>query len=280
MTTPNRQFRRRAASGFTLVELMVGMVISMLLILAASSLYISQRRTNSTQGDVGEIQENARAIAQLLQRQARQIGYSDFLYTNNDFVSPTLEATNDGGANTSDTLTLRYYGSSMAGGDPFAAPGSPTFPKADGSSVDCSGNDVNGNVQTTEIYSIVKDADGVPWLQCEVNGTPTPLFRNVEALQILLGEDTDNDMVVNRFVRPGAAANMDNVLAVRVSVVLRGNSTTNPDMVKTKINHFGTTYAPGDLAPNGDAGSVMQLAADGRLHRHFTFYIALRNRLT
>jgi type IV pilus assembly protein PilW len=265
MTTSNRQFRRRAASGFTLVELMVGMVISMLLILAASSLYISQRRTNSTQGDVGEIQENARAIAQLLQRQARQIGYSDFLYTNNDFVLPTLEATNDGGTNTSDTLTLRYYGSSKAGGDPFAAAGTPTFPQADGSSVDCSGADVNGNVQTTEFYSVVKDADGVPWLQCEVNGTATPLFRNVEALQILLGEDTDNDQVVNRFVPPG---------------VLRGNGTSNADMLKPTINHFGATYAPNDVAPNGDAGSVMQLATDGRLHRHFTFYIALRNRLT
>ncbi|MWL88154.1 PilW family protein [Cupriavidus sp. SW-Y-13] len=275
----NRPIRRRAASGFTLVELMVGMVISMLLILAATSLYISQRRSNATQGDVGEIQENARAIAQLMQRQARQIGYTDFLFTNNDFVSPSLEVTNDTGANTSDSLTLRYFGSSQAGADPYAAAGSPNFPKADGGTVDCSGNDVSGNVQTTEVYAIVNDANGVPWLQCTVNGMATPLFRNVEAFQILLGEDTDGDGVVNRFVRPGATASIDDVLAVRVSVVLRGNDTNNAEMKKPTINHFGDSYAPKDVAPAGDAGSVVKTATDGRMHRHFTFYIALRNRL-
>ncbi len=279
MTRPNRQIRQHAARGFTLVELMVGMVISMLLILAASSLYISQRRSNSTQGDVGEIQENARAIAQLLQRQSRQTGYTDYTFTN-DFLDPELDASNDTGANASDKLTLRYYGSSQAGADPSAASNAATFPKADGGIVDCSGNNVSGNVQTTEIYSIVKDAAGVPWLQCEVNGTATPLFRNVEAFQILLGEDTDADRTVNRFVPPGAAVTLDNVVALRVSIVLRGDSTTNPNAANLVVNHFGTTYAPNDVAPGGDGGSVMKLAADGRLHKHFTFYIALRNRLT
>ena len=278
MTTPNRQIRRHAARGFTLVELMVGMVISMLLILAASSLYISQRRSNSTQGDLGEIQENARAIAQLLQRQSRQTGYTDFMFSN-DFALPELDASNDDGTNSSDKLILRYYGSSQAGADPYAASSATNYPKADGGMVDCAGNDVSGNLQTTEIYSIVNDAYGVPWLQCEVNGTATPLFRNVEAFQVLLGEDTDIDKTVNRFVRPGAAANLDNVLALRVSVVLRGTGTNNPTPTKLVINHFGTTYAPNDLAPNNDAGSVMKLADDGRLHKHFTFYIALRNRL-
>ncbi|WP_137925140.1 PilW family protein [Cupriavidus sp. 2SB] len=279
MTTSNRHIRRRAASGFTLVELMVGMVISMLLILAATSLFISERRTHATQGDVGEIQENARAIAQLLLRQARQIGYTDFLFASNEFASPSLEATNDTGVNASDSLTLRYFGSSQAGADPAAAADSPHFPQADGSTVDCSGNDVSSNVETTEVYSILNDPDGVPWLQCVVNGVATPLFRNVEAFQLLLGEDTDDDGVVNRFVPPGATAHIDNVVALRVSVLLRGASTNNPIMEKPIVNHFGNTYAPNDVAPAGDAGSVVRIAADGRLHRHFTFYIALRNRL-
>lgn len=268
---------RRAAKGFTLVELMVGMIISMLLILVATSLYLSQRRNNNTQGDLGEIQENARAIGQLLQRQTRQAGYTDFTFTANAFTDPKLDATNDDGVNSSDSLTVRYYGSSQAGADPTAASG-PTAPVGDGSAVDCAGNNVSANVLVTEVYALVNDANGVPWLQCTVNGTATPLFRNVESFQILLGEDTDADQTINRFVRPGAAT-MDNVRALRVSMVLRGNSTTNPAPTSLVLNHFGTAYAPGNAAPSGDAGSVTNLANDGRLRKHYTFFIALRNRL-
>lgn len=279
MTPPIRSIRR-PANGFTLVELMVGMVISLLLIVVASSLYLAQRVENASQGDIGEIQDNARAIAQLLQRQVRQAGYTDFTFPANAFVDPTLDTTNDSGAHSSDTLTLRYYGSSLAGADPNAAPSSPNAPAPDGSVVDCAGNDVNANVLVTEVYSIIDDANGIPWLQCTVNGTATPLFRGVEAFQILLGEDTDGDQTVNRYVRPGVAT-MPNVTALRVSVVLRGNSRNNPAPTSSIVNHFGTTYAPANVAPNGDAGSVMNLPSpsDGRLRKHYTFFIAIRNRL-
>ncbi|WP_423198136.1 MULTISPECIES: PilW family protein [unclassified Cupriavidus] len=271
---------RRRVSGFTLVELMVGMVISLLLILVASSLYISQQRSNNTQGDLGEIQENARAIAQLLQRQARQVGYTDFTFTANTFgANETLDASNDDGANTSDSLTFRYFGSSLPGGDPAAAPGSASAPKADGTVVDCSGNDVNANVLVSEVFSIAKDAAGTPWLQCTANGgAPTPLFPGVESFQVLLGEDTDGDQTINRYVAPGAAV-MANVRALRVSLILRGRNTTNPRPESLVVNHFGATYAPANAAPAGDAGSVTNLADDGRLYKHYTFFIALRNRL-
>jgi type IV pilus assembly protein PilW len=276
MTMSNRHIHR-PAKGFTLVELMVGLVISMLLVLVAISLYMSQRRSNNTQGDIGEIQENARAIAQLLQRQTRQAGYSDFTFSN-IFLNPTIEASNDGGLNNSDSMTIRYYGAALPGADPAAAPGDATYAVADGSVVDCAGNDVNANTLVTEVYSIANDANGVPWLQCAVNGAVTPLFRGVESFQILLGEDTDADLTVNRYTRPGTAT-MTNVVAMRISMVLRGTSTTNPAPTSLVLNHFGTVYAPGNVAPAGDGGSVTNLANDGRLRKHYTFYIALRNRL-
>lgn len=277
MTMPNRHIRRPAAKGFTLVELMVGLVISLLLILVATSLYLSQRRTNSTQGDLGEIQENGRAIAQLLQRQLRQAGYSDFTF-GLTFANPTIEATNDGGVNQSDTLTLRYYGSALPGANPAAAPGDADYPVADGSVVDCAGNEVNANTLVTEVYAIVNDVNGVPWLQCTVNGAATPLFRGVESFQVLLGEDSDGDYTVNRYIAPGVAA-VSNVVAMRVSMVLRGPSTGNPAPTSLVLNHFGTVYAPGNAAPANDVGSVTNLANDGRLRKHYALSIALRNRL-
>lgn len=274
-----RPLRSRHASGFTLVEVMVGMIISLLLLLAASSMFIAQQRTNQTQGDLAEIHENARAISQLLQREARQAGYTDFTFANNTFgTANKLEATNDDGINVSDTVTFRYFGGSTTDSNPWAASGAAGAPVADGTVVDCTGKDVNGNAMVTEVYSIVQAADGTPWLQCSVNGVNTPLFPNVEGFQVLMGEDLEGDLTVNRYVRPGVA-DLSKVRALRISLVLRGKSTTNPAAATPFISHFGTGYAKGNVAPGGDAGSIFNVPADGRLRKHYAFYVAIRNRL-
>jgi len=265
---------RAAPAGFTLIELMVALVISMLLIIAVSSTYLSQRMSYNTQGDIADIQANARAIAQLLMRDGRLAGYSDFTADKTFDGVNIVDGTNDLGVNTSDTLTFRYYGASKPGMTESAS-----GVKADGTAVDCAGNVVDSFTMTTEIYSIVNDASGVPWLQCAVNGNPgTLLFRGVERFQILFGEDIDGNQSVDRYTRPGVA-NPGNVVAIVASLVLRGNSTTNPNPSSATLNHFGKGYAPADTAPAGDAGSVAVLPADGRLRKHFTFYIAVRNRL-
>ncbi|NYH98118.1 PilW family protein [Cupriavidus plantarum] len=278
----SRRFQRpvnRHARGFTLVEVMVGMVISLLLLLAASSLFIAQQRTNATQGDVAEIHENARAISQLMQREARQAGYSDFEFANNTWGgAETIEASNDDGVNRSDSLTLRYFGASGPGADPWAVPGTPSAATPDGTAVDCTGKEVSANVLTTEVFNIVQAPDGTPWLQCVVNGVATPMFPNVESLQLLLGEDTDNNKTIDRYVRPGVA-DVSKVRALRISFVLRGKSTTNIAPAAAAINHFGPGYASGDIAPAGDAGAIFNLPADGRLRKHYAFYVAVRNRL-
>ena len=269
----------RSHGGFTLVEVMVGMVISLLLLLAATSMFIAQQRTSTTQGDVAEIHENARAISQLIQREARQAGYTDFLFDKNTFPGDErISATNDDGINTSDSLTLRYFGASLPGADPDAAASSPSAAMPDGTVIDCKGDEVNANALTTEVYAVVQAPDGTPWLQCTVNGVSTPMFPNVESLQILMGEDTNDDKTIDRYVRPGVA-DASKVRALRISFVLRGKSTNNPAPSAAVINHFGTGYAVGNVAPAGDAGSIFNLPADGRLRKHYAFYVAIRNRL-
>lgn len=263
----------RHTHGFTLVELMVGLVISMLLLIVISSFYLSQRASYGTHTDLAGIQENARAIAQLLQRDVRQAGYNDFPAGTTFANANTIDATNDTGTNTSDTLTFRYFGS-----DALAAAASVPTPNPDGTIVDCTGKGVSNIVLQAETFSIANDASGMPWLQCTANGTTTPLFPGVERFQVLLGEDTDGDQAINRYVPPGVAV-MANVRAMVVSVVLVGDSLSNPAPVSATLNHFGTAYAPANVAPASDAGSVVQLPVDGRLRKNFTFYIAVRNRL-
>ncbi|MCY0856151.1 PilW family protein [Cupriavidus sp. D39] len=157
----NRSGKVRVPAGFTLVELMVSLIISMLLIIAIASLYLGQLRSYDTQSDLSLVQESARAIGQMLQRDARQAGYTDYA-TLNRFGSATniIDAVNDQGTNSSDTLSFRFYGSST--------PGAAT---ADGSIVDCTGTAAQNATLIFETYSVVTDATtGEPWLQCSVNG--------------------------------------------------------------------------------------------------------------
>jgi type IV pilus assembly protein PilW len=249
--------------GFSLVELMVGMVIGLLLLFVVSSVFLSQRASNNTQGDLGSIQENARGISQLLQREVRLAGYSDATLLNTFGAKEIMNATNDMGANTSDALTVRFFGASR-----------PATTTADGTVSNCLGVATAGDVLSEDTFTITNDPAGRPWLSCN----DTPLFPGVESFQVLLGEDTDGDLAINRYV-PAGAATMANVRAVLISVVLRGETLTNPTPDSLAINHFGSSYAPANVAPAGDAGSMVLIPSDGRLRRHFSFYIAMRNRL-
>lgn len=257
--------RSGTGRGFTIVELMVGMVIGMLLLLIVTSIYLAQRLTYRSQSDLDEIQENARSIGQLLQREARQAGFRDVTVLNDFAGAEVVDATNDAGPNSSDTLIFRYFG--------FSAPGAGAG-AADGTIVDCAGNVVDNATAQTDTFAIGNDPLNQPWLQC--NGTP--LFPGVESFQVLMGEDTDGDLAINRYVRRELAT-MANVRALLVSVVIRSTGTTHPNPANATINHFGTGYAPANVAPANDAGSVTVAPADGRLRRQFTYYIAVRNRL-
>jgi len=75
-----RQFRalelsgRRRASGFSLIELMTAMLLSMLLIAAAVSVFVSNKRVYASTEGLGRIQENARIAFELMSRDIREAG--------------------------------------------------------------------------------------------------------------------------------------------------------------------------------------------------------------
>jgi len=101
-------------------------------------------------------------------------------------------------------------------------------------------------------YTIADGNSGQPGLFRSENGAaPMELVEGVENLQILYGEDTNNDEAAN-FYGAADAVNMDRVVSVRVNLTLRS------------------------LADNivADAGPV-----DRRLRRTFSSTIVLRNRV-
>lgn len=95
--------------------------------------------------------------------------------------------------------------------------------------------------------------------------TAEELVEGVEDMQILYGEDTNADENIDSYVAANAVVNWDNVLAVRINLLLRS--------VENSV-----VSSPQAVAFNG--GTVNSgVGADGRLRKVFTATIGVRNRL-
>ncbi len=262
---------RRRQAGVTLIELMISLVLGLLVVLAASGMFLSSKQTSRVQSDSALLQETGRYVLETLGRELRMAGYRDYTagvaFT---AATPPLSMANDTGLNSSDELTVRYFGSSAAGGG------------ADSGVLDCLGNPVAANVLSVNRYYVAAEATtGEPALHCESSsapGAPVVLVTGVESLQILYGEDTDTDGAPNRYA-PAGAVDPDRVISAIVSAVIRGERLTDPAGGTTLHNHFGAAYAPGDVAPGTDTGAVFDPPDDRRPRRMFQFTIGLRNRI-
>ncbi len=69
-------FIDKKMSGFSLVELMVAITISLIVLAAVSTLFVSSKRTYSTQDRLGRLQENARFAMHFLTTDLRHAGYT------------------------------------------------------------------------------------------------------------------------------------------------------------------------------------------------------------
>ncbi len=116
----------------------------------------------------------------------------------------------------------------------------------------------------TNIYYIGTGASGAPALFRQSlisNGAlvAQELAEDVENLQVLYGEDTNNDGIANRYVTANNVGAMANVASVRVSLLVR--STDNIATTPQSYSYNGATTVPADL----------------RIRRVFTTTVKLRN---
>src|SRR3546814_14167941 len=65
---------KAAQRGFTLIELMVAMVLGLLVVAAAGSLFMSSRKVYGTTASINRIQENQRIAFEILARAVREAG--------------------------------------------------------------------------------------------------------------------------------------------------------------------------------------------------------------
>jgi type IV pilus assembly protein PilW len=116
----------------------------------------------------------------------------------------------------------------------------------------------------TVSYFIAPDAAGTGsrslWRKV-ADGAPEELAAGVENMQVLYGEDTDNDRSVNRYVTADNVTDMDQVRSLKLSFLmatLTNNITSSPQ----PYTFNGVTVTP----------------ADRKLRRVFSTVVNLRNR--
>jgi type IV pilus assembly protein PilW len=287
--------------GLSLVELMIALTIGMVLAIVATQAYMSASTAQSSQTDLTRIQESARFAFDLFAREARLAGYRNnavpgdawLSFDTSQATTSYIAGTNDpatvdlgGGVvptvlNLSDTITFRYYGHDNNAVPPDAA---------DGSILDCQGNAIRRADLLSETIYVAADAanNNEPTLFCgsvltTAGGTVTrvqvPLIPGIESVQILYGEDTDGDGVINRYIPINAVTDRGNIKAVWVSAVIRGPGSSVVAAQTQTFNHFGLVYAPLNVAPGGDGGSVFAGPNDARPRRVISTVVALRNNL-
>ncbi|OUR65235.1 pilus assembly protein PilW [Methylophaga sp. 42_25_T18] len=117
---------------------------------------------------------------------------------------------------------------------------------------------------TTKSFYIRNNADGVPSLYQRIsNDTAVELVEGIENMQILYGVDTDNDDAVDQYITAATVTNWDNVVSVRVSLLLR-------TLADNLVVGGAQTYS---------FNGVAITAADNRLRAVFSRTISLRNRV-
>lgn len=225
MNTPTRFGRSRSTQrGLTLVELMVAMVISLLIVLAATVALVVARQGFVNVDAASQLRDNARFAEDLIQRLGVQAGYRDLFHAaydksaGTDGVDPNAvpntfvygfnnkargdsdnwyEATVNRSPGTlgygSDVLVLRFQ----------PATSNSNATQTDQAMIDCSGNPPDASPKdrydrVASALHVKVGSDGEPALMCtrwgvDSSGTTTsetlPVISGVEDFQVLYGVD-------------------------------------------------------------------------------------------
>lgn len=308
-----RQSIQRATRGFTLIEMMVALIITLLVLVATVSFYLMTRSTYTTIDDSSNLEERGQFALGVITRALRQTSFAAPSLTgvgvfqpspsdpptvsgvDNCSAPPAGESLSACGStptpvNASDAIELRFYGSGTAS--------DPTIP--DNSMVDCSGQGVAsptsiGTAGTERGLSIffVQTINGVPSLMCktrkrdasgkELNNTTTEtdyntqaLVPGVETLQFLYGVSNDNDAIPNVYKRASdmTASDWQNVYAVKIAMVIRAdNASADVSAVAPTFQLFGSQYTNTD-------GSYKPTQNLGSARKLFTTTVQTRNYAT
>ena len=173
---------RGSNQGFTIVELLVAMVVSLLAMAAIYSTFLAQHRSYQVQTEASDMQQNIRAAMYYMQREIRMAGSNPFRslpLTNFGITAagrnsitftedvrgpvagtPAVQMAPDGNAGDPDeNITYALNGTNLERTDNIVAPGVPQMVARDINWLDFVYLDVNSNVLAFDVTNFVPTAN-------------------------------------------------------------------------------------------------------------------------
>ena len=227
---PNRQ------RGLSLLEMLVAMVIGLFITVGIASIYVGNKRSSITTNEYTVLQDNGRAVLEMLTEVIQHTGYKSTSVSpnNNAFItSPVaVSSCNDGSENVVDTSVFSAIQNNTALGDTVGI----SFVGDSRLSRDCGRNDLPTECQLSSgapsdaariynYFTVRRAASGVPVLVCggsRSNGFQE-LSEGVENLQLTYGEDQDSNGVADRYVNSDNVSDWGRVVSVSVAVLVRSS---------------------------------------------------------
>jgi len=202
MIEMNNQAIRQRHQGYSLIELMIAITISLILMAGVGQIFLSTKTSYNLQNGLGRLQENARFALEILSQNIGQAGFTTNLDGIDNFDNANIKE------NETANATLGFTTASNTASDVIAINYT--------SATDCLGNATGGGGVATDRYYLNGST-----LMCLGNGSGTPgaLADGIDNMQILYGEDTDNDDVVNIFVNADNVTSWPNIKNVRIALL-------------------------------------------------------------
>jgi type IV pilus assembly protein PilW len=242
--------------GLSIVELMIALALSLVVLLVTTSIYVSNKQTYRFLDQYSLLQENGRFAIFFLREHILQAGFPRQSNVNPFPVVPG----NNTGTNASDTITVQFL-----------------------SAVDCLNDVPAGGLPLNPTQNLFQlgdtNADGILELTCNGNGLvggvdqpAQPLVDGIVNLQAEYGVDTDadgiantyaNSTIVNNGIVTAGTPDWNNVVSVRIAVLVEGDQNTLDQAQTITYNLLGQAITP---------------ASDRTPRRVFTTTIPLRNR--
>lgn len=257
--------KKTKLKGFSIVEIMLAITLSLILILGVLQIFVTNKNAYRLESSFSVLQENARFANDYLSKLIRNSGYRSARQGTMFASLPTIFAGGNGyiggsnasGPNHSDTLIIRFQGSGDGAGT------------SDGSIRDCLNQPVDAFTTATNTLSINANYE----LECRSQNSSASttdqtktILPDVENMQILYGEDLTGDKNADRFVPANHPnLNFDNVVAIRISLLLRSEDQTDPISNNNTYNLLGT---------------IQTATGDNHIRQAVTFTITLRNAIT
>lgn len=301
MKTRNISTPKYDQHGFSLIELMVAMVVSLILMLSIASLLLANKESSSAEDQLATLQQNTRLARFVLENAVAHAGYVTDLTTSpqhafpKGFVSDALDADrvqrNDANRydNDSDSITIRFTTDHEINNCLGATPDNGS---------NGTGSTSGSGTPITAHYELYVDAEHE--LQCTIYEQPDskddikhtePLVSNVVLMQVRYGLDStpnDTNYGIDQYTTTLDADNRDQVRSVRIQLVLSSKDKVRtqplPHASKHGFNIAGYTQAfiPGQVfTPDAASGATANALPNAAYHAYVMVdqVIALRNLL-